>query len=327
MAQPRFARRGGFLLVLSALVSLLILPAYALFDHDDLATGDSTLPIAENLSLTTYKNVAVSGTFSAVDPDGDPLTFRVTKNPARGSITFAEEGSARFTYTPYENKTGKDSFTYVAEDGQGNISQPAVVSIKISKAKTEVTYADLDGHPAQKAAMALAEQEIFVGEKLGETWFFRPDAAVSREEFLAMAMDLVEMDTLPQAQLTGFADDDSISAWAKPYVASALRSGMVQGTGAEGERACFAPGRGITGTEAAVMLNRLLGISDVADTGSLSQEAAPAWAYQSVVNLTAVGMLDQTGDGQDLSQPLTRAQAAELLLSAMEVLEFRESTW
>ena len=30
MAQPRFARRGGFLLVLAALVSLLILPAYAL---------------------------------------------------------------------------------------------------------------------------------------------------------------------------------------------------------------------------------------------------------------------------------------------------------
>ena len=161
--------------------------------------------------------------------------------------------------------------------------------------------------------------------RLGE--FEIDSAAVSREEFLAMAMDLVEMDTLPQAQLTGFADDDSISAWAKPYVASALRSGMVQGTGAEGERACFAPDRGITGTEAAVMLNRLLGISDVADTGSLSQEAAPAWAYQSVVNLTAVGMLDQTGDGQDLSQPLTRAQAAELLLSAMEVLEFRESTW
>ena len=45
-----------------------------------------------------------------VDPQGEALTFRVTKNPARGSVTLAEEGSARFTYTPYENKTGRIRF-------------------------------------------------------------------------------------------------------------------------------------------------------------------------------------------------------------------------
>ena len=133
MAQSRFSRRLGFLVILAALSFSMVLPAFALFDQDDTARGDQSLPIAENFSLTTYRDVAVSGTFSAVDPEGDPLTFRVTKNPARGAITFAEEGSARFTYTPYENKTGKDSFTYVAEDGEGNVSQPAVVSIKIQK--------------------------------------------------------------------------------------------------------------------------------------------------------------------------------------------------
>ena len=119
MAQSRFSRRLGFLVILAALSFSMVLPAFALFDQDDTARGDQSLPIAENFSLTTYRDVAVSGTFSAVDPEGDPLTFRVTKNPARGAITFAEEGSARFTYTPYENKTGKDSFTYVAEDGGG----------------------------------------------------------------------------------------------------------------------------------------------------------------------------------------------------------------
>lgn len=324
MAQSRFSRRLGFLVILAALSFSMVLPAFALFDQDDTARGDQSLPIAENFSLTTYRDVAVSGTFSAVDPEGDPLTFRVTKNPARGAITFAEEGSARFTYTPYENKTGKDSFTYVAEDGEGNVSQPAVVSIKIQKPDTKVTYSDMAGNPAHKAAIALAERDIFVGEQMGETWFFRPEAPVTREEFLAMAMDVVGLETLPEATT----DDDSISVWAKPYVASALRAGMVQGSGGDGDGAEFAPDRVITQTEAAVMLNRLLQVSDVAATGALSQDAAPAWAYQSVVNLEAVGVLNPEEDGSlSLSPSLTRAQAAEMLLSALEVLDFRDRIW
>ena len=327
MAQSRFSRRLGFLVILAALSFSMVLPAFALFDQDDTARGDQSLPIAENFSLTTYRDVAVSGTFSAVDPEGDPLTFRVTKNPARWAITFAEEGSARFTYTPYENKTGKDSFTYVAEDGEGNVSQPAVVSIKIQKPDTKVTYSDMAGNPAHKAAIALAGGIFCEGEQMGETSFFRRRPC-DPGGVLAMAMDVVELETLPEATMTGFADDDSISVWAKPYVASALRAGMVQGSGGDGDGAEFAPDRVITQTEAAVMLNRLLQVSDVAATGALSQDAAPAWAYQSVVNLEAVGVLNPEEDGSlSLSPSLTRAQAAEMLLSALEVLDFRDRIW
>ena len=311
------------MLVLAALLLSLSLPAQALFDLDDQVTGDSPKPIAEHLTLTTYKNVAVEGNFAAVDPDGEGVTFRITKNPARGAVTQAEEGSAAFTYTPYEGKLGKDSFAYVAEDASGNVSQPALVSIKITRPDTKVTYADMSGHPAHKAAIALAAEDVFVGEQMGQTWFFRPEAQVTREEFLAMAMEVTGMETLPEAKMTGFSDDDSISVWAKPYVASALRSGMIQGSGTQ-EGPAFSPARAITQTEAAVLLERLLRVADVADTGKLTGEAAPVWAHQSVVNLEAVGVLEGSAD---LNGNLTRAQAAELLLSAMEVLDFRESIW
>ena len=311
------------MLVLAALLLSLSLPAQALFDLDDQVTGDSPKPIAEHLTLTTYKNVAVEGNFAAVDPDGEGVTFRITKNPARGAVTQAEEGSAAFTYTPYEGKLGKDSFTYVAEDASGNVSQPALVSIKITRPDTKVTYADMSGHPAHKAAIALAAADVFVGEQMGQTWCFRPEAQVTREEFLAMAMEVTGMETLPEAKMTGFSDDDSISVWAKPYVASALRSGMIQGSGTQ-EGPAFSPARAITQTEAAVLLERLLRVADVADTGKLTGEAAPVWAHQSVVNLEAVGVLEGSAD---LNGNLTRAQAAELLLSAMEVLDFRESIW
>lgn len=328
MSQGSFYRRTTGLFLVTALLFALSVPAFAFFRRDTAQTGEENLPIAENLSITTYKNVAVSGSFAGMDPEGDALTFRVVKNPARGKVTLSEAESSRFTYTPYEDKTGKDSFTYVAETSDGKVSQPAEVSIRIEKPDTKVTYGDMAGHPAHKAAIALAEEEIFVGEKMGETWFFRPDTPVTREEFLAMAMDVVEMETLPEAVSTGFSDDECISVWAKPYVASALRSGVVQGRDDGAEGVAFSPEQSITQTEAAVLLNRLLGVSDVAARGNLADDAAPAWAYQSVVNLEAVGVLqaDETGH-LALDGELTRGEAAELLLSAMEVLDFRESIW
>lgn len=328
MTSSPFSRRLRALLLLAALSLTMTLPALALFDMDRGTTGAGGVPIAENFSLTTYRDVAVNASFSAVDPEGEALTFRVTKNPARGAVTFAQEGSARFTYTPYENKTGKDTFTYVAEDPQGNVSQPAQVSVRIEKPDTKVTYGDMKGDPAHKAAIALAEEEIFFGEQMGQTWLFRPETPVTREEFLAMAMEVVGLEALPQGVETGFADEDSISVWAKPYVASALRSGMVQGTQTGPEGTSFAPGRTITQTEAAVLLDRLLRISDVAARGDLAQDAAPAWAYQSVVNLEAVGVLEDSAQAPlDLDAPLTRGQGAEMLLSAMEVLDFRDKIW
>ena len=184
------------------------------------------------------------------------------------------------------------------------------------------------GHPAHKAAITLAEEGIFVGEQMGETWFFRPDTKVTREEFLAMAMDLVDLDALPEGVTTGFADEDSISVWARPYVASAFQAGMVQGTGTQAGGTTFDPGRTITGTEAAVLLDRLLQVSDVADTGALEEGAAPAWAWQSVVNLEAVGVLTPENDGSlTITGELTRGQAAEMLQSAIEVLDFRKNFW
>ena len=317
MAQSCIPRRLGALLLLAVLSLTLSLPTLALFDRTE--EDDGQAPIAENFSLSTYRDVAISGTFSGVDPQGDALTFRVTKNPARGSVTLAEDGSGRFTYAPYENKTGKDSFTYVAVDPAGHTSQPAEVSVRIEKPDTKVTYADMDGNPAHKAAISLAEREIFVGEKLGETWFFRPETPVTREEFLALAMDTVEMDPLSEVQVTGFA---------RPYVASALGAGMVQGTTAAGEGTTFAPDRVITRTEAAVILDRLLRVADVADQEDLVSTAAPAWAHQSVVNLSAVGVLEGSAETEEaLTAPLTRAQAAEMLQSAIEVLDFREEIW
>lgn len=289
-----------------------------------LLSSQNSAPIAENLDLCTYKNVAITAQFAATDPDGDILTFQLVKKPARGAVTMPEDGSSEFVYTPYENKTGKDSFTYVAVDAVGNTSAPATVSIKIDKASTKVTYADMDGVPSYKAAIRLAEKGIFVGECMGGSYFFHPEAPVSRSEFVAMAMKTVGLNELSDITATGFADDAAIPTWAKGYAASALKSGVVQGAAEPDGRIVFNPGSTITRAEAAVLLDRALQVTDVSETLLRDSEPAPVWAVQSAANLQTCGVLraDSTGT-LGLSEQLTRADAAEMLLGAMEVLDSR----
>ncbi len=38
----------------------------------------NSAPVAENLELSTYRDVSVSGTFQAVDPEGDLLSVGIT---------------------------------------------------------------------------------------------------------------------------------------------------------------------------------------------------------------------------------------------------------
>lgn len=118
--------------VLAFLLTLLLaLPVSALFEH---AEETALAPEAQDLSFTTHRDVSFRGSMAAVSPTGEALTYRITKNPARGEITQPEDGSAQFTYRPYEGKVGKDSFVYVAEDASGHTSPPALVSIRITKA-------------------------------------------------------------------------------------------------------------------------------------------------------------------------------------------------
>lgn len=291
---------------------------------------ENQAPIAENMSLSTYKNVPVTGYFQAVDAEGDPLTFQITDTPARGSVAAAEDGTTRFTYTPYENKTGKDSFTYVAVDSAGNISNPAKVSIRIEKASTAVSYSDMDASPAHKAAIRLAEEGIFVGEYVNGQYFFCPDTPVSRSQFLAMAMSAAGLEPLEQVSVTGFADDATIPTWAKGYVSSALMAGAIHGTRDEQGRVVFSPHSTVTRAEATVILNDLLDVSDVAvqtwsDLG-LGSDAQDHWALQAAANLTTSGVLrPEHSTAQTLDNGLTRADVAEMLDSSLDVMERREN--
>jgi len=305
------------------LAAALTLPAAAVVLTA--ADAENAAPVAENLTLTTFKDVGISSRFAAVDPEGDPVTFQIVNSPARGQVTVDETDPAAFFYTPYEGKKGKDSFTYVAVDSQGNISEPATVKITIEKQSTKVTYSDMIGEAGCYAALRLAEEGIYVGRKMGDLYCFDPGESFTREEFLTLAMSAAGVQPLEGITLTGFFDDDSISAWAKGYVSAALMDGTVQGCRNEDGRAVFNGSASITRAEAAVIIDRLLKMGDVSVETLSDDVAVPAWASQSVANMDAVAVVsvDPT-----LFETLTREEGARMLCAMMDVIENREtSNW
>lgn len=274
------------------------------------AAADNAAPMAENMEITTYRGVAVSGRLSAVDPEGEAVTFEITTPPIKGDIVLNADGE--YTYTPAEGKRGKDYFGYKAIDAAGNSSHEATVIIRIEKQKGSITYADMESNGAHYGALRLAEEEIFVGECLGGEYIFQPEQPVTRGEFLAMCMKLANTDLLSGVSRTGFADDEDIPQWLRPYVSTAVLCGAISGERSSAG-AVFSPDRPITGAEASVMLDNILGLNDVRYVSRT--EEVPEWAAQAVMNLSASRIITS---GEATGDALTRAEASQILLRAMD---------
>ena len=73
----------------------------------------------------------MSGTLSASDEDGDPLTFSVVTNGSKGVAQITDAATGAFTYTPSAGASGADSFIFKANDGQAD-SNVAIVTVTIS---------------------------------------------------------------------------------------------------------------------------------------------------------------------------------------------------
>ena len=304
---------------LALLLCLAVLPSAALAWGGEGPTGENTAPVAENQELTTYRGVSVGGCLAAFDADGDDVCFEIVTEPLKGEVELSPDGT--FVYTPAAGKRGRDYFGFRAVDSEGNASQEGTVIIRLQKQKTRLTYADMAGDPNEYAAVMLTERGVFTGASLGADAVFDPEDTVSRGEFLVLCMNAAGSEVLEGVQSTGFADDDAIPGWQKPYVATALMNGFITGDRTEDGTPVFRPNDPISLRDACVVLNAVLGVTDVVSAGSFGEDGAEEPAAQAVANLQAAGVMLSRWEGLDGS--VTRVQAAELLKNAMALLSRR----
>lgn len=230
-------------------------------------------PVAENSTAETYKNLPITGKLKVT---GENLTYTLTRQPRRGTAVLHEDGT--FTYTPKKNKVGIDSFTFTASDSAGKTSREATVTITILKPGDGETYADTQGMDCQFTAEWLKNTGIFRGETVGENLCFQPEKCVTRGEFVAMLVKVLDLPVDEELTQTGYTDQ--IPQWLQPYLAAALRSGL---TAALPDEQTFGAEVEMPAREAAQLVDSVLD----ADQQTMSALEADA--------------------------PLTRAQAAQLL--------------
>jgi VCBS repeat-containing protein len=95
-------------------------------------------PTARACTVSAKESIAVYGTLSASDPDGDEITYHAASMPKNGELSLSEDGS--FVYTAKGNGSSDDSFLYYACDKYGNRSDTAVVSINTTANKSGIVY-------------------------------------------------------------------------------------------------------------------------------------------------------------------------------------------
>ena len=243
-------------------------------------------PVAEDSALETYKNLPNEGLLKVSDPEGEKLAFTLTRQAKRGSVTIREDGS--FLYEPQKNKVGTDSFTYTATDPAGNISREATVTITIIKPTDARQYTDTTDTSCRFAAEWMKNTGIFTAESIGGNGCFQPEKTVSRGEFVSMLVGALELELDQKVTATGFSDD--CAPWLKPYLAAAMRSGLLTGWM---EEETFQADAVITGREAAAMIQNALELSEplvLSDENLTRGEAAQVIYQVSQLKSGAPGM-------------------------------------
>ena len=140
-------------LILAALAALLALGTLPM-------TVLAADPIAASDIATTNEDTAVTITVTATDDDGDALSFATGSGPAHGglgaftgldcSLPDPLACSAQVEYTPDANYHGPDSFTFIADDGNGGTGTGTiaitVVSVNDPPVVNEQDDRDQRGH-------------------------------------------------------------------------------------------------------------------------------------------------------------------------------------
>ncbi|WP_068606939.1 tandem-95 repeat protein [Paenibacillus swuensis] len=97
-------------------------------------------PVAADISDTTAEDIPSTGKVSATDADGDIVIFSLNTPPANGTAVVNPDGT--YTYTPAPDFNGTDSFTVLADDGNGG-TDTATVTIQVTPVNDPPVTADI----------------------------------------------------------------------------------------------------------------------------------------------------------------------------------------
>jgi hypothetical protein len=109
----------------------------------------NTEPIAQDGSVTTAQNQQLNIKLNANDADGDDLSFTIVDDPSNGQLGNVNPSTNTVTYTPDEDYSGEDNFTFIVHDGTID-SKEATVSITVEEEQQQTEQAQQEEEDSQQ---------------------------------------------------------------------------------------------------------------------------------------------------------------------------------
>lgn len=303
---------------------------------------------ADNVGVTAYKamfggrEIMLSGEVHSVDMTGlsagTRYTFTVEAGDAAGnwsndgpSVTVwtksneggsggSGSGGSTEGGTSGSGGSGGDASKDKAEEnkpdnresgGEGTADNGGTTGSNEGEGSSNVVLTDVSAHWAAASIAEAVKRGIVTGYDDGT---FRPDGQVTRAEFAAMLSRALNLEGVGEG-LT-FADSDRIPAWAKPFVAQAVRAGIIKGY----DDHKFRPERNMSRAEVAVMIVRALELPTDPNAALTFADAdqIPAWARPQVAAAYEAGLMQGRGGNRFAPQAnATRAEAVALILAML----------
>ena len=283
----------------------------------------NTAPIANvggAEAVSTYKNISCFGNLSAYDKEGDKVYFEVVKQPSNGLLKV--DGRGEYVYKPAAGYTGRDSFRYVAVDEYGNYSSAKEIKLEVEAQRSSVVFCDITSEEYHVAAINLTEKGIMSASEIDGEFYFYPNHAVGRLEYLVMAMKSMGISADGNSENTIFYDDAKIPQKLKGYVNTAVKLGYVSGKIDEKGNLLFAPNDKITRAEAAVMLYNMADLTEpVLCPVFADSTGVPSWAEKAINCLASNGILPDKHSFVSASQSLSREEGAYMLYMLNRISE------
>ncbi len=203
-----------------------------------------------------------------------------------------------------------------ASDEGGNWSREAL-EYEASGFSMGSIFEDMtQDHWATKYVEYMNRRGILNGKERGDALIYEPDRTMSRQEFAAVMIRMLGIDTsLYEDREFPWIDTDSISTWAVPSVKAAAALGIMEGKGS-GDRLRFDPLGQITRQEAYTVVGRIwkddrFGLDDLSSANDAEDVAY--WALPYVQSLAARRIIDIKDGRLDPLLHITRAEVAKII--------------
>lgn len=280
--------------------------------------GDRTAPAAPVIDQQNQTVNAPSFKFTGT---GEPGATLIIAGSQKRTLKVKDDGTFSVSLNLKQNQV--NTFDFNLKDAAGNLGPAVRVVITEESPAGETsneeieeaeeisqrpTLQDIANHWAKDYVEQLVERGVVRGYDDGT---FRPDAQVSRAEFVKMVLGALDYEIAESVSENPFSDVDA-SAWYAPYVATAKEAGITSGY----SDGTFKPDRPIQRGEALKMLFLSANIEVSAEGSSEFPDVSESdWFFGYVKKARELGIVGGYANGHfGPGDPMTRGQVAKVII-------------